>query len=182
MESLQGHFLIATPQMPDPRFRKSLIYICSHSHEGAMGMVVNRPSSHSLASLFVSADIPLPLQALPCIYIGGPVEEEVAFFLYSAEYHTAHFLQITETVRLSRDPEILYEIAKGCGPRHYLFLLGYAGWAPGQLEEELRHDGWLSFPAEDEVLFRTPDEQKWQKAAESFGVDISLYSDVAGRA
>lgn len=182
MESLAGHFLIATSQMPDPRFRQSLIFLCSHTDEGAMGMIINRPSPHNIADLLASADINIPTSPLPQIYFGGPVEEDVAFFLYSSEYAAANFIEVSKTICLSRDPEILYDIAQDKGPARYLFLLGYAGWAPGQLEEELRYDGWLSFPADDGIIFSTPDSLKWEMAAMRNGVDISLYSDILGTA
>jgi putative transcriptional regulator len=183
MNSLQGQFLIATSQMPDPRFQGQVVYMCAHNEEGAMGLVINQPIPNvSMADILRSANIAVPELELPAVYMGGPVEMDSAFFLYSAEYETTHFLAISETVRLSRDPEILQDIASGHGPRKYIFLVGYAGWGPGQLENELGMNGWLALPAEEEVLFHTPDELKWQRAAKSHGIDIELYGDVIGSA
>lgn len=183
MDCLQGNFLIATPQMPDPRFREQVIYICAHSDEGAMGLVVNNPLPDlTLADILRNADLPVPARALPPVYMGGPVELENAFILYSSDYQAATCMEVSGSVHLSRDPKILQDIALGRGPKNYIFLLGYAGWAPGQLENELKVDGWLTLPAEDEVLFHTPDEIKWKKAAQRYGINISLFGDVVGNA
>jgi putative transcriptional regulator len=183
MNSLQGQFLIATSQMPDPRFQEQVIYMCAHNEEGAMGLVINQPIPNvSMADILRSANIEVSDIKLPPVYMGGPVEMDSAFFLYSSEYETTHFLAVSETVRLSRDPDILHDIAGNRGPRKYIFLIGYAGWGPGQLESELGMNGWLALPAEDEVLFHTPDDQKWQLAAKRHGIDIELYGDVIGSA
>lgn len=184
MQSLQGHFLIATAQMPDPRFQEQVVYICAHNQDGAMGLVVNHPIPDlNLADILESANLPVPDFRLPAVYMGGPVELENGFFLLSAEYSPKNFLQVSDTVKISRDPAILRDIVSGQGPRHYLFLLGYAGWAPGQLEHELTVNGWLTVPGSDRILFHTPDDQKWREAAkEGYGIDISLYGDVIGSA
>ncbi|HIJ77840.1 MAG: YqgE/AlgH family protein [Desulfobulbaceae bacterium] len=183
MQSLQGYFLIATPQMPDPRFAEKVIYICAHNEEGAMGLVVNEPISElSLAEIFVSADIEIPKEPLPSIYAGGPVETAGAFFLYDSGYETANFLKVSSTVHLTRDPQILYDISIGAGPKNFLAALGYSGWGPGQLENELTVEGWLTLPATDDIIFKTPDHIKWQKAAKLYGIDISLFGDVVGTA
>lgn len=180
MESLQGHFLLATPQMPDPRFREQVIFLCHHDGDGALGLVVNHPSDHSLAELLKSARIDVTDGDWPPIYIGGPVEAEIAFFLYSDDYQAESFLPVGKGINLSREPRILHDIARGVGPRQYLFLLGYAGWGPGQLEAELTVNGWLTLPAETSILFETPDHEKWRKAAQRFGIDIALFRDLTG--
>ncbi len=183
MQSLQGHFLIATPQMPDTRFQERVIYMCAHSDEGAMGLTVNHPVPDvTLADIFRSANLSVPDTKLPKVYLGGPVEMDTGFFLFSSEYESANILEVTSTVSLSRDPEILHDIWEGSGPSDFLFALGYAGWAPGQLENELSMNGWLTLPAEDDVLFNTPDELKWKKAAKSYGINIALFGDVIGSA
>lgn len=185
MNSLQGYFLIATPKMPDPRFQEQVVYLCAHNEDGAMGLVVNQPLPDiALVDILQSFDLTtLPGHELPPVYLGGPVETNTAYILYSSEYNTAaSYLEVSPTVRLTREPGVLEDIARGKGPQKYLFLLGYAGWAPGQLENELRVDGWLTLPAEDEVLFDTPDEQKWHKAARKYGIDISVFGDVIGSA
>ena len=182
MESLQGKFLLATPQMPDPRFKEQVIYLCSHDGSGAMGLAINQPTPYSLAEIFKSAKIEVGDGDWPPIYLGGPVEVEAAFFLYSDDYLASNFLGVGKGLCLSRDPKILLDIASGIGPRHYLFVLGYAGWGPGQLESELTVNGWLTLPAENSILFETPDQEKWQEAARRFGIDIALFSDQLGNA
>ncbi len=183
MESLQGNFLISTAKMPDPRFREKLIYMCGHTPEGAIGLVVNNPLPDvRLDEILISADIPLPDFELPPVYLGGPVEMGSGFILYTADYQARSQLQVSATVCLSSDPAILQDIAQNAGPDKYLFLLGYAGWGPGQLENELTDNGWLTLPAEDKVIFNTPDAMKWKVAAQKFGIDITTYGDVVGSA
>ena len=180
MKSLQGNFLLATQQMPDPRFKEQVIYLCSHDDNGAMGLVVNQPSAYSLLDIFKSARIDAADGEWPQVYLGGPVDLGSAFFLYTDDYEAKSYLPVGEGVRLSRDPQILHDIARGHGPRRYLFLSGYAGWAAGQLEAELAVNGWLVLPAGNTILFDTPNGEKWQKAALHFGIDIALFPDQIG--
>lgn len=183
MESLQGNFLISTAKMPDPRFREKLIFMCGHTQEGAIGLVVNNPLPDvRLDEILKSADIPVPDIELPPVYVGGPVEMGSGFILYTADYQAESQLQVSATVCLSSDPKILQDIALNKGPSSYLFLLGYAGWGPGQLENELTDNGWLTLPGEDDVIFHTPDSQKWKVAAQRFGIDITTYGDIVGSA
>lgn len=183
MESLQGSFLLSTAKMPDPRFREKLIYMCGHSEEGAIGLVVNNPLPDiTLDDIMLNANILVPDFELPPVYLGGPVEMNAGFILYTADYQAENQLHVSETVRLSSDPEILRQIAQNRGPKKYLFLLGYAGWGPGQLEYELTDNGWLILPAEDKIIFDTPDSMKWKVAAQKFGIDITTYGDVLGSA
>jgi len=183
MDSLQGSFLISTSKMPDPRFREKLIYMCGHTDEGAIGLVVNNPLPDvRLDEILKSADIPVPDFELPPVYLGGPVEMGSGFILYTADYQAINQMQVSATVCLSSDPEILRAIAQNAGPSNYLFLLGYAGWGPGQLENELTDNGWLMLPAEDNVIFNTPDNLKWKVAAQKYGIDITTYGDVVGSA
>jgi len=183
MESLQGYFLISTPQMPDPRFQERVVYLCAHTEEGAMGLVVNQPIPDvQIADIMRSAEIPVPQSDLPPVYLGGPVGQNTAFVLYSSDYEAKNQLEVSKTVRLSSDVEILEDIARGTGPVHYVFALGYAGWAPGQLESELTVNGWLTLPGDDDILFRTANDHKWKKAAEKYGIDITVFGDVIGTA
>jgi putative transcriptional regulator len=183
MENLQGYFLISTAKMPDPRFQEKLIYMCGHSEEGAIGLVVNQPLHDvTLDEILISADIPVPDITLPPVYIGGPVEVGSGFILYTADYQARSQLEVSTTICLSSDPQILKDISLNKGPSSYLFLLGYAGWGPGQLENELTDNGWLMLPAEDEVIFNTPDAMKWRLAAQKYGIDITTYNDVVGSA
>lgn len=183
MDSLQGYFLISTPQMPDPRFQERVVYMCAHSDEGAMGLIVNQPIAEvRLTDVLRGAEIEVPDIPLPPVYMGGPVGLNSAFFLYSTDYTAEPQLVVSNTVALSSDLEILKDIARGSGPRHYIFALGYSGWAPGQLENELTVNGWLTLPADDEILFATPDEFKWKRAAKKYGIDITMFGGVIGNA
>lgn len=183
MENLTGHFLIATPQIPDTRFREQVIYICTHSHEGSMGVVINNPNQEvTMMEILLSTNIPLPPGPLPPVYTGGPVEMESGFILYRSEQQAGSGLAVTPEITLSRESRLLEDISKGKGPKEYLFLLGYAGWGPGQLDAELLNNSWLTVPGDAAILFHTPDEQKWKKAARLFGIDISMFSGVVGNA
>lgn len=184
MESLAGYFLIATSNMPDPRFARRVIYMCSHDEEdGAMGFIVNQPVPEiTLADVYLSMKLPAPEFELPHVFMGGPVEMEAAFFLHSSEYNSSGFMDVNNSIRLSRDPRILNDIAENKGPKEYLFLLGYAGWGPGQLETELMHEGWLTLPAESEDIFNIPPERMWERITAKYGIDITLFGDVTGSA
>ncbi|GAB4335307.1 MAG: YqgE/AlgH family protein [Desulfobulbaceae bacterium] len=183
MDSLTGNFLISTPQMPDPRFQEQVIFLCAHNDEGAMGLVINNPNLDiTLKEILQGAELPVPGEDMPPVYMGGPVEMEAGFILYSSDYHNSNALEVTPEVFLSRDSRILEDIAHSRGPAHYLFMLGYAGWGPGQLEGELVDNSWLVTPGSFDILFNTPDEFKWKLAAHRFGVDISTFGDVLGNA
>ena len=183
IEALTGSFLISTPQMPDPRFEEQVILICAHSEEGAMGVAVNKPNPYfSLEEILRSANLEVPDTPLPPVYVGGPVELESAFVLYRSDYQVEHQLDINEGLALSRESRILEDISRGGGPASYLFLLGYAGWGPGQLEAELLADGWLSLPANESIIFDIENPEKWRTAAMLYGIDISTLGDMAGYA
>ncbi|NNF47967.1 MAG: DUF179 domain-containing protein [Desulfofustis sp.] len=183
VEALTGSFLISTPQMPDPRFEEQVILICAHSEEGAMGVAVNKPNPYfSLEEILRSANLNVPESPLPPVYVGGPVELESAFVLYRSNYRVEHQLEINEGLALSRESKILEDISEGNGPESYLFLLGYAGWGPGQLEAELLADGWLSLPASESIIFDIENQEKWRTAAMLYGIDISTLGDMAGYA
>lgn len=181
--SLAGSFLVSTPQMPDPRFEEHVIYICAHNADGAMGVSVNRPNRiFSLAEILQGANLPVPDKILPPVYIGGPVELESAFILYLSDYYVEHKLDISDTVSLTRETKVLEDIARGGGPTTYLFILGYTGWGPGQLENELVENGWLTLPANNEIIFNMSDELKWKAAAMQYGIDIQTFKDDIGYA
>jgi len=183
MDSLAGHFLISTTQMPDPRFQEQVIFICAHNDDGAMGLVINNPNPYiTVRDVMIGANISVPENPLPPVYMGGPVEMDAGFILFSSEYSNSHALVIKPKISLSRDIQMLLDIAQGVGPEYYLFMLGYAGWGPGQLETELMDNGWLTVPGDFDVLFNTPDEYKWKLAADRFGVDIAVFGDVIGNA
>lgn len=183
IDTLTGSFLISTPRMPDPRFSEQVLYICAHSHEGAMAVTINRPNYFlMLDEILRGARLPVPDRKIPPVYSGGPVEPTSASILFSSDYHADQQLAISPTVSLSREARLLEDIAHDQGPEKFLFILGYAGWGPGQLEHELMTQGWLVVPAEDAIIFDVPDEEKWQRAALLYGIDISTYDDVVGNA
>lgn len=182
--SYTNHFLIAMPGMADPNFSSSVTLICEHNEEGAMGIVINRPSDHSLTELFaqLAIDEYAPEIARQPIMVGGPVTPERGFVLHEqpGAWESSMSLSADMQVTLSRD--ILEEIAAGRGPRRFLVALGYAGWEQGQLEEEVLANSWLTVPASTKIVFDTPFSQRWTLAAKQLGFDISHLSSDAGHA
>ena len=185
---LDGQLLIAMPAMGDPRFSRSVIYLCAHSSEGAMGIIINqRAPNISFTELLEQLNI-VPSEdriALPAglgameVHLGGPVETGRGFVLHSADYFKAEStLPIDESVCLTATIDILRDIAKGSGPNKALLALGYAGWAPGQLENEIQANGWLNCPAKPELIFDPDLEHKYTRALSSLGIDpIRLVND-----
>lgn len=185
---LDGQLLIAMPVMGDPRFERSVIYLCAHSSEGAMGIIVNRPAgSIDFPELLVQLDIikkadqiKLPENAESMkVLKGGPVETGRGFVLHSADYFKAEStLPIDESVCLTATIDILRDIAKGSGPDKALLALGYAGWAPGQLESEIHSNGWLNCPADPDLIFDPDVDRKYTRALNQLGIDpIRLVND-----
>ncbi len=183
IDSLTGSFLLSTSKMPDPRFAEQVIYICSHGHEGAVGIAINKPNPQLfLKEVLVANGLPVPDDLTVPVYIGGPVEPNSAFILYRSDYETEHHVEVSATVYLSRNTTVLDDIAHERGPKKFLFAVGYTGWGPGQLEQELMSQGWLVIPAEDSIIFDIPDEEKWVQAAAFHGIDISTFQDCIGNA
>jgi putative transcriptional regulator len=182
--TLAGQLLVAMPQMSDPRFVRSVIYLCAHSAEGAMGLVVNRLiDSLTFSSLLTQ----LGLEAGPDagempIHFGGPVEASRGFVLHSADYRQDSTLLIDDEIALTATIDVLRAIASGGGPRQRVLALGYAGWAPGQLDAEIQANGWLLVPADAELVFGLDNEAKWERALAKLGIDLSLLSSEAGHA
>ena len=189
---LDGQMLIAMPAMLDERFSRSLIYICAHSSEGAMGIVVNHPApninfSDLLVKLNVipAADvIQLPTRAgVVKVLRGGPVETERGFVLHSADFFIENStLPIDDGICLTATIDILKAIARGDGPDSAMLALGYAGWAPGQLENEIQGNGWLHCAADAELLFGADIGGKDEKALKKIGIDLGMLSSEAGHA
>jgi len=189
---LDGHFLIAMPGMGDDRFARSVVYVCAHSSEGAMGIVINqRAPQISFHDLLVQLDIipegpeiRLPAQAgRMVVQRGGPVETGRGFVLHSADYFIENStLPIDDNVSLTATLEILKALATGGGPRSAMLALGYAGWAPGQLETEIQANGWLHCRAEPELIFDTDLEAKYERALALLGVHPGMLSSEAGHA
>lgn len=182
--SLRNHLLIAMPSLEDPNFFHTVTYICEHNDEGAMGIVINRPTDITLAELLAQLEItPEPeLDVTTSVFEGGPVHHEHGFLLHTPIGNWSASLPITEQIALTTSKDILEAIAQGAGPDRYLLALGYAGWGAGQLEEELAANAWLSGPASLALLFDTPVEKRWEEAAALLGVDLHLLSSDTGHA
>lgn len=181
---LEGKLLLAMPGMGDPRFDRSVIYLCSHSSEGAMGLVINRPIDNlSFEQLLYQLDIETtgPVADIS-IHAGGPVETGRGFVLHSADFVQDSTLIVSETVALTATVDILRAMAENRGPIHQLLALGYSGWGAGQLEHEMQANAWLNAPADEEVMFNTLMEDKWPRAMAMLGIDLSMLSTDAGHA
>ena len=181
---LSNHFLIAMPALADPNFARGLTLLCQHNAEGAMGLMVNRPSDYTLGDVLAQMGIPtedLALGQLP-VLIGGPVHPDRGFVLHDDPREWSSTLRFGNGLAVTTSREILVAMAKGEGPKHVLVALGYSGWDAGQLEAELGENAWLTAPADQAIVFDTPLEKRWQAAASSLGVDLRLLSDSAGHA
>jgi len=181
---LTNQFLIAMPGLEDPNFYHSVTYICEHNDEGALGLVVNRPLEMQLGEILQHIhvdDAPLEARQTP-VHLGGPVQQDRGFVLHEPLGDWEATLKVTDRIGITSSIDILHAIARNEGPEHVLITLGYAGWGAGQLEQEMANNAWLSGPANPEILFRTPDEQRWRAAAASLGVDLDLLSGDAGHA
>ncbi|MEZ5785355.1 MAG: YqgE/AlgH family protein [Xanthobacteraceae bacterium] len=189
---LDGQMLIAMPSMRDERFARSLIYMCAHSSEGAMGIIVNHPAANiNFADLLVQLDvipaddlIMLPQRAgIVPVLRGGPVETGRGFVLHSADFFIENStLPIDDGICLTATLDILKAIARGDGPLSAVLALGYAGWAPGQLESEIQANGWLHCTADSELVFGSDIDAKYEKALKKIGIDLGMLSSEAGHA
>lgn len=182
---LTGKILMAMPGMPDPRFSNSVILLCAHSEEGAMGLMINKLAENvSKEDLFDQLGLTGQAEALEsAVHTGGPVEMERGFVLHTADYESAiSSLSVGDGLKMTATLDILEDIASGDGPEHAMLALGYCGWGAGQLEGEIAENGWLVGDAETNLIFGQDDAQKWCKALAAQGLDPVLLSDVAGRA
>ncbi len=181
---LAGQLLVAMPGMKDPRFARTVIYMCAHNAEGAMGLVVNRVLDQLtfddlLSQLGIDAThIREPIQ----VHFGGPVETGRGFVLHSPDYTRDGTLVVSASVALTATIDILRAIAEGTGPKYRLLALGYAGWGPGQLDTEIRANGWLHVPADEALVFGPELGEKWDRAMAKIGIDPRMLSDAAGHA
>ena len=182
---LDGKLLIAMPGMGDPRFDKAVIFMCAHSPEGAMGLIINKPA-HALkfddlmTQLGIDWDGDLPS---PPVHHGGPVEHGRGFVLHSRDYDSeGSSMKIGEDFGMTATLDILTDIALGKGPKRAILALGYTGWAPGQLEAELQANGWLIADVDPDLVFAAKDADKWQAAIGKLGIDPRMLSAEGGRA
>lgn len=181
---LTHQFLIAMPALADPNFFQTVIYISEHNANGALGLVINRPLDLTLTQLLDHLHIAtqrLELSETP-IHYGGPVQPEQGFVLHRPVGHWGATLCITDQIGITTSRDILQAVADGQGPDDLLITLGYAGWGPGQLEQELAENAWLSSPVDADILFHTPSDRRWLAAAALLGIDLNLLSSDAGHA
>ncbi len=179
---LTNHFLIAMPNLMDPNFFHSVTYICMHNEDGAMGIIINRPMNVDLGDILEHMEIEstnLVANRLP-IFAGGPVQRERGFVIHQPNEQWDAMLTIEDNIAVTTSRDILSALATGKGPEQVLVALGYAGWAPGQLEQEMVENAWLSIPADFDIIFDTPPEKRWETAAKRLGVDLTLLSSEAG--
>lgn len=181
---LTNQFLIAMPQLADPNFSHSVIYIFSHNADGALGILINKPLDLELGEIFTQMALAPGTEALEkqSIYHGGPVQTDCGFVLHQADAEWQSSIQIGEEIEITTSRDILEAIAKGQGPRQTLVALGYAGWGAGQLEQEIKDNAWLSSPASTDIMFNTPAPQRWAAAAKLLGITLENLSPDIGHA
>ena len=181
---LTGQLLIAMPGMPDTRFQRTVVYVCAHNAEGAMGLVINRLfGSITFASLLEQLDIhpALPTDDLR-VHYGGPVESGRGLVLHSTDFVREGTMMVDDEVALTATIDILRAIADGQGPKHSLLALGYAGWGPGQLDAEMQANGWLTVDSDQTLMFDADLDTKWERAIAKIGVSLPMLSGEAGHA
>lgn len=192
MDYLDGQLLIAMPTMTDKRFARAVIYLCTHSADGAMGLILNQRAKDisfpqllqqlGIVSKGATEAVP-PEILLKEVHVGGPVDTKRGFVLHSADYHAAtNTLAIDDGICLTATIDILKAMARGTGPDKAILALGYAGWAPGQLEAEIQHNGWLHCPADPDIIFNQNIDHKYDQALARIGIDISHLVSDAGHA
>lgn len=170
------------PQMKDPNFSGSLTYICDHSSDGAMGVVINRPTDIGLAELLEQLDISMTIDTDAKIYAGGPVQRDRGFIFHDGEKCWQSTLELSSGLKLTTSKDILEAIAQGAGPQTYLVALGYAGWGEGQLEGELTENTWLTCPGSQDILFADDDSKKLTMAMDILGIKADQLSGQIGHA
>ena len=183
-DSLKGHFLLAMPSLDAGLFAKSITYLIEHGEEGAMGLIINRPLDLAISEVFDQLEIKSSASS-NCIPImaGGPVQMDQGFVLHRDKVSNWEAcIEVSDEVLLTTSQDILFSIAEDQGPKETLIALGYAGWSPGQLEEELAKNSWLTMPADSDIIFSTPYDQRLSQAAAQIGVDMNLISSQIGHA
>ncbi|MBN3763238.1 YqgE/AlgH family protein [Burkholderia sp. Ac-20365] len=184
--NLTNQFLIAMPNMADPTFSGTVVYLCDHSERGALGLVINRPTDIDLQALFNRIDLKLeiePLLHVP-VYFGGPVQTERGFVLHDALENTTYTssMQVPGGLEMTTSKDVLEAVASGKGPERFLLTLGHAGWGAGQLEDEISKNGWLTVQADPKIVFDVPAEDRFEAALALLGISSSMLSGEAGHA
>ncbi|GKX60896.1 YqgE/AlgH family protein [Leminorella grimontii] len=186
--NLQHHFLIAMPGLEDPRFAHSVVYICEHNRNGAMGLVINKPLGKlTVQEVLSRLDIdPVPKVSMTHldspVLDGGPLADDRGFILHTPKLGFASSIQICDDVMITSSKDVLETLGTASQPLETLVALGYSGWEGGQLEKELLENSWLTVEADSQILFRTPISQRWQTAAKKLGVNIHTIATQAGHA
>ena len=181
---LKGHFLIAMPSLADPNFSHTVTCICEHTAEGAVGLVINRVHPELTMEAVLKE---LNLESVPevdslPVHMGGPVHTSQIFVVHGPPFGWEACRPVTPSFALSNSKDLLEELAKGQGPESFIITLGCAAWGPGQLESEIMANVWLTCPASETVMFESPVDQRWEKAARLIGIDVRLLTGVAGHA
>lgn len=179
---LGGNFIVAMPHLDDPNFRKTVVLICEHNGEGAMGVVVNRPLPFTLGQIYSGQKITGKNESERAVFFGGPVQTEVGFILYAGDDRYPTSLTVSEEVKLGTSLDILSDIAEGKGPGDFLFTLGYAGWSARQLESELARNDWLVVPFDPGLIFNIAPGDRWEYAIRSLGIDPGFLTSSSGSA
>ena len=181
---LANQFLIAMPELADLNFARTVTYICEHTDEGAMGVVINRPADIPLKEVLIHLDLETDDETIAefPVYAGGPVQPDRGFVLHEPLGDWDATLKVTEQIGITASRDILAAITKGEGPERKLITLGYAGWGAGQLETEMVNNAWLSGPADQAIVFELPPDKRWRSAAALMGVDLNRLSSEAGHA
>jgi putative transcriptional regulator len=185
--NLTNQFLIAMPGMGDDTFSGAVVYLCEHTENGALGLVINKPIDIKLKNLFEKVELPLEIESLAeqPVYFGGPVQTERGFVLHDRSPDTLPYsstLSIPGGLEMTTSKDVLEALSNGGGPKRLLVTLGYSGWAAGQLEDELGRNGWLTVDAAPEIIFDTPVEQRYGRAVSLLGFDPAMLSQEAGHA
>ena len=181
---LTDHFIIAMPGLMDENFNQAVTYICEHDENGTFGIIINRESEITLDDIMQQMNIPYQADKSrhEAVFTGGPVQANRGFILHRPPGNWDSSLVINDSVALTTSRDILESIADDKGPKDNIIALGYAGWGPGQLEQEMAANTWLSCPAEEQIIFDTPIKDRWQAAADLIGVDLKLLSSDTGHA
>ena len=182
MKSFSNHFLISMPHMNDPIFSKSLIYMCQHDKNGAMGIIINKPMHAENVDEIIQQTELGQINPTPEVYFGGPVNLEMGLFLHDTSYEIEGTLSVSKSIALTSNKQIVADLKNRNGPDEFRFSFGYAGWGKGQVEREIENGDWLLMPANDDFIFSIPNTDKWQKAASQFGIDILDLGGSAGLA
>jgi putative transcriptional regulator len=184
MNTLEGHFLIAMPGMGDPNFSETVAFLCKHSDEGALGIIVNRESDMKLSEVFGQMGLEVGQSDVASQHVmqGGPVQQDRGFVVHLSIDEFESTVDPAAKIKVTVSQDIMKNLALGTGPSPALVALGYAGWDPGQLESELAGNAWLSAPADPDVIFSTPVADRWRAAAALLGIDIRNVASYSGHA